>query len=160
MHSDTLRYRNLIGRFATGVAVILAEDAGKPCGLTVNSLTSVSLDPMLLLFCARNESQTADAILRAGRFSVNILKKGQADIANAFAGRGDIAAVALTREKEFLRLADAAAVFLCEVRDVFPGGDHRIILGHPVHMEGLDDQVEPLVFFAGKYAQLPEPCAC
>lgn len=156
---DPLKFRNLIGRFATGVAVILAEDEGQLCGMTVNSLTSVSLDPTLLLFCARNESRSAEAMLRAGRFSVNILKRDQTAISNAFAGRGDVGAVPMLRDRGFLRLADAAAVFLCELRDVFPGGDHRIILGQPVHMEAPQDQVDPLLFFGGKYARLPEPQA-
>lgn len=154
---DPIEFRNLIGRFATGVAVILAEDGGQPRGMTVNSLTSVSLDPTLLLFCARNESRSADAVLRAGRFSVNILTHGQTAISNAFAGRGDMTAVPMLRDRGFLRLADAAAVFLCELREVFPGGDHRIILGQPVFMEAPRDQAEPLLFFGGKYARLPEP---
>lgn len=153
---NPIEFRNLIGRFATGVAVILTEDEGKPCGMTVNSLTSVSLDPTLLLFCARNESRSAEAVLRARRFSVNILAHEQTAISNAFAGRGDVASVPMLRDRGFLRLADAAAVFLCELREVFPGGDHRIILGQPVYMEAPQDQADPLLFFGGNYARLPE----
>lgn len=153
---DPVEFRNLIGRFATGVAVILAENDGQPCGMTVNSLTSVSLDPTLLLFCARNESRRAEAVLRAGRFSVNILTRDQTAISKAFAGGDEVAAVPMVRDRGFLRLADAAAVFLCELRDVFPGGDHRIILGQPVHMEAPQDQADPLLFFGGQYTRLPE----
>ncbi|TDK45652.1 flavin reductase [Antarcticimicrobium luteum] len=154
---DPMLFRSLIGRFATGVAVILAKDDDRPCGMTVNSLTSVSLDPTLLLFCARNESRSADTVLRVGRFSVNILKRDQTEISNAFSGRGDVASVPLLRDRGFLRLADASAVFLCDLHEVFPGGDHRIILGRPVHMEAPEGQVDPLLFIGGQYAQLPKP---
>ena len=79
-------YRRLFGRFTTGVAVVLAEDADKVVGLTVNSLTSASLDPLLLLFCAHNKSQSAQTFLRSGRFSVNVLAAHQEDVARHFSG--------------------------------------------------------------------------
>jgi len=153
--SDPSTYRHLIGRFATGVAVVLAEENGAPRGMTVNSLTSVSLDPILLLFCAKAGSRSARAVLETGRFSVNILNLNQRDISNAFAGSGNAANVPVLRDRGYLRLADAAAVFLCDVHQVFPGGDHQIILGRPVHMEAPETDPAPLLYLGGQYAQLP-----
>ncbi|WP_345779393.1 flavin reductase family protein [Roseibium sediminicola] len=149
-----------MGRFATGVAVILTEEHGRPAGMTVNSLTSVSLDPILLLFCARNESRVAQSVLSTGRFSVNILARDQTDISNAFAGCGDPDLVPLIRERGFLRLAAPTAAFLCEVAQVYPGGDHQIILGRPLHMSAPSDGDRPLVFYQGKYTALPDTARC
>ncbi|TPK91505.1 flavin reductase family protein [Mesorhizobium sp. B2-4-17] len=154
MDKEKLSYRRLIGRFATGVAVIVGESDGDVIGMTVNSLTSVSLDPLLLLFCAKNESRTADRILSSTRFSVNILRRDQQNVSRRFAGKADVEMKACAREDGFAWVDGANAVFLCEVEHVYPGGDHKIIVGRVVSMNGPDDVDEPLVFFDGRYTAL------
>lgn len=148
-------YRRLFGRFATGVAVVLAEDGNNVVGLTVNSLTSVSLNPLLLLFCARNESESAATVLRVGRFSVNVLTAHQEAIARHFAGpRTTTTKFNCQRSEGFVSIPASAAVFRCTVEGVHLGGDHRIIIGRVIDMIGPDECNPPLLYHQGRYTQL------
>jgi flavin reductase (DIM6/NTAB) family NADH-FMN oxidoreductase RutF len=155
----SLSYRRLFGRFATGVAVILTEEDGQVIGLTVNSLTSASLDPLLVLFCVKNESRSGQAILRSGRFTVNILAACQKDIARHFAGSRDSQArLEFARENGFVWLTGSNAVFCCEVEAEYPGGDHQIVMGRVVEMNGPEGCDQMLVYHEGRYAMLePKP---
>ena len=155
MQDQARLYRRLFGRFATGVAVVLAEENGEMSGLTVNSLTSASLDPLLLLFCTRKESRSAAAILGAGRFSVNVLSARQRNIANYFAGqREEHVNLGLQRENGFVWFAGSNAVFFCEREAVHPGGDHQIILGRVVDLRGPEGCDQMLLYHEGQYAVL------
>lgn len=151
----SLFYRRLFSRFPTGVAVILTDDGGETVGLTVNSLTSASLDPLLLLFCVRNESRSGDVILRVGRFTVNVLAGHQESAAQYFAGRRDTRLeVECVREGGFVWLARSNAVFRCEIEASHPGGDHRIVLGRVTDMLGPEQYGHPLVYHEGRYTRL------
>ena len=158
MEEHALTYRRLFGRFATGVAVILTEE-GEVAGLTVNSLTSASLDPLLLLFCVRNDSQSGQAILRTGRFSANVLAAHQKNIARHFAGgRDSDVNLQYARGNGFVWLNRSNAVFCCDVDAVHPGGDHRIIIGRVVDVLGPEGCDQLLVYHEGHYAMLdPKP---
>lgn len=156
------QYRRLFGRFATGVAVVVAEDGDEIFGMTVNSLTSVSLDPPLLLFCARNESRSAERLLITGRFSVNILRHDQHLVSRHFAGRPEPVPPRCLRRDGFAWIEEANAAFLCAVEAVHPAGDHRIILGRVAAMSGPEAAHAPLLYFNGGYAALeaaPLPAA-
>jgi 3-hydroxy-9,10-secoandrosta-1,3,5(10)-triene-9,17-dione monooxygenase reductase component len=151
----SLRYRRLFGRWPTGVAVILGKSENQAVGLTVNSLTSVSLNPLLLLFCARNESRTAAAILRDRRFSVNLLTVHQQESARHFSGvRNGHVTLRYVRQDKFVWLDGSNAVFLCEVASDHPAGDHRIIVGRVVSMTGPEESGRPLAYHDGKYTRL------
>lgn len=156
MKEQSRIYRSLFGRFATGVAVVLAEDENKTVGITINSLTSTSLDPLLLLFCISNESRSGRSILRAGRFTVNILGAHQEDIARHFSNRtGLVPDFKLQRNEEYVWLAQSNAVFRCEVEASHPGGDHRIIIGRVVGLDGPDECERLLIYREGCYVHLP-----
>ncbi len=155
MQEQVLVYRRLFGRFVTGVAVVLAEFDGEIRGITVNSLTSASLDPLLLLFCVRNESRSGESILRSGRFTVNILAAGQENVAMHFAGRRDIKEeFEYLHESGFVWLNHCNAVFRCDLEVSYPGGDHRIILGRVKNMLGPDECGRLLVYHEGHYGNL------
>lgn len=155
MKEQVLFYRRLFGRFATGVAVVLTEDDGEIRGITVNSLTSASLDPLLLLFCVSNNSRTGEAILRSGRFTVNVLTADQENAARYFAGRKDMNdEFAYGHEEGFVWLAQSNAVFRCQLEVSHPSGDHRIILGRVKNMLGPDECKRLLVYHEGHYAKL------
>lgn len=155
MEDQTRIYRRLFGRFATGVAVVLTEENRDVKGLTVNSLTSASLHPLLLLFCVRNESASGDAILRVRRFTVSILGAHQENAARHFAGRKDPQPdLSFVRGDGFVWLEDSNAVFRCDVAGAYPGGDHRIILGRVVDMLGPEACAQLLVYHSGDYAYL------
>jgi flavin reductase (DIM6/NTAB) family NADH-FMN oxidoreductase RutF len=155
VEDPTRIYRRLFGRFVTGVAVVLTEEDGEVNGLTVNSLTSASLDPLLLLFCVRNESASGHSILRMRRFTVSILGAHQEDAARHFAGRRNRQHnLSFARDDGFVWLEDSNAVFRCAVAGAYPGGDHRIILGRVVDMLGPKACAQLLVYHSGNYACL------
>jgi len=159
VNEQTLSYRRLFGRFATGVAVVLTEERGQIIGLTVNSLTSASLDPLLILFCVRNDSRSGEAILRVGRFTVNVLTARQKDAARHFAGsRENEIQLDFVRGDGFAWLNRSNAVFCCEVEATHPGGDHRIVIGRVVGMRGPEGCDQLLVYHEGRYSMLdPKP---
>ena len=149
---DSKRFRSVMGAFPTGVAVIATEWGGELFGATINSLTSVSLEPCMLLFCTGEGSATATAIRRRGFFSVNILSQHQSDLSTRFTGkqknRFEDLAVAFSADGLPL-LQGAAAQMCCRVAEVHRAGDHHIILGEVLFAEEIAGS--PLVFHKGAY---------
>jgi len=152
-------FRRLMGRFATGVAVVLTAGEDGPVGLTVNSLTSLSLAPPLLLFCARNESRTGRAVIARGAFSVNILSDAQRHISAFFAGQTDgWNAEACRRHRRWFTIPDCNAAMFCDVANTYPGGDHTIIVGAVREIVGPATARRPLLYHEGRYgAMQPHP---
>ena len=154
--TDTLRYRQVIGHFATGVAIVTCSGRDGPTGLTTNAITSVSLDPLLLLVCFDNTSRTLPAVREAGRFAVNVLRAGQEDLARVFAskrvGRRKFEAVTHLDAHGVPLLDGALAWLACALIDLHPAGDHTIGIGEVTHMEA-DPAGEPLVWFRGSYGR-------
>ena len=148
------RFRDAIGSFPTGVAVVTANGASGPAGLTTNAITSLSLEPVLLLVCFDNASRTLPVVRRSRRFAVNLLRVGQDDVARTFASKrvaaDKFAAVTHTVAHGVPVLDGALAWFVCELRDLLPGGDHTIGIGEVTELWH-DEGGEPLVFFRGAY---------
>ena len=145
------RFRDAIGSFPTGVAVVTASG---PAGLTTNAVTSLSLDPVLLLVCFDNGSRTLPAVRASARFGVNVLRAGQEELARVFASKrvADEKFAAATHElvDGVPVLEGVVAWFVCEVRDLLPGGDHTIGVGEVTALD-FDPDGEPLVFHRGGY---------
>lgn len=160
---DPRDYRDVIGRFVTGVAVVTTATEGGPVGMTVNSLTSVSLEPTLVLVCLKQDSRTSAAIHEANRFVINILDYRQRSISNAFARPGDdhFAGIEYTSTDGLPILTGALGHLRCRVWDTYDGGDHRIVVGEVIACDRAAG--DPLVFYAGSYARqisdddYPEP---
>jgi flavin reductase (DIM6/NTAB) family NADH-FMN oxidoreductase RutF len=154
---DPLELRRTMGRFATGVAVITTSRDGVPHGMTVNSLTSVSLDPPLLLVCFARGARTAEYVEASGRFAVNILGARQERVSNAFARRGavrfDELDLPATREGVPL-IPGALAHVVCSVDRVLDGGDHVVVLGAVEEVSDRDGA--PLLFFGGTYGDFAD----
>ena len=156
------RLRSAMGRFATGVMVITTRDwAGTPFGTTANAVSSVSLDPPLVLACLRDESETLAALLERRRFAINVLHSSQSDLSDRFARRAgpdtwDL--VAHRSPLELPLLEGSIATLECDLHDVADGGDHAVVIGRVVELEhaGADD-AEPLLFYAGAYRSLGAP---
>lgn len=123
--------RDVLGRYATGVAVVTTWHQGRPAGVTVNSLTSVSLDPPLVLWCLNAASGSRRAFTEAAHFAVNVLAATQRDLAVRFTGPGDrFAALPVHTGPHGLPLLPGAiAVLLCRRAQVLPAGDHLVLLG-------------------------------
>jgi flavin reductase (DIM6/NTAB) family NADH-FMN oxidoreductase RutF len=146
------KYRNVMGHFPTGVTIVTSRTGdGAPVGLTVSALVSVSLEPILLLVCIHKEAASHGPILRRGSFSVNVLSSEQATLAWRFATEEpkerfeglDIDASPLGNPL----LPGSLAWLDCRVTDVFPGGDHSVILASVVGCEARDG--DPLLFHRG-----------
>lgn len=156
MTIDPREYRATIGLFATGVTVITASDGTQMRGMTANSLTSVSLDPLLLLVCIDRKARMAAVISAASHFAVNILRVDQEAIARHFAGRpqADLE-VTMTELAGVPVLHDSLATLVCARERLLDGGDHWIVLGRVIALRRAAEG-DPLLYFAGAYRQLAE----
>lgn len=150
--------RRVMARFVTGVAVITTESGGVPHGMTANSLTSVSLEPPLVLVCLGSVARTTTAVVEAGQFVVNILSARQEWIARRFArpGLDHFDGLTLTRVKAAAPpvVPEALARLHCTVDRAVEAGDHHVIFGAVQHLEERDG--EPLGFYGGRFCQMRE----
>ena len=155
---DQDEFRDACGRFATGVCVVTSLGPDGPSGMTANAVTSLSLEPPLMVVCFALTSRTRGAVEHSRRFGVHFLAHDQEDVAARFASK-------LPEHEKFdgLRWSERAGVpsidgclawLGCELRDLHPGGDHLIGVGEVIDLWRGDG--EPLVFFRGDYWSLTE----
>lgn len=154
MAFDPAEQRKIMGNFATGVTVV-TTGGNSPTGLTANSVTSLSLDPPLVLFAVDKNAGSLEAFHESRSFAVNILTAEQQDISNRFATPGP---------KDFsdldIKTAETGAPILtnclgwvdCRLAYVIPGGDHDIFVGEIV--AGELNGGDPLLYVAGKYRKV------
>ncbi len=150
------QFRAALGRYPTGVTVVTARSPdGAPVGMTVNSFASVSLDPPLVLWSVGDDASCAEVFAKAPRFAVNILAADQEHLARRFAlpdsdrfdgveTRAGLADIPL--------IGGALTVLECRLDAVYPGGDHRILLGR---VERFATRAgKPLLFHEGMFDRL------
>ena len=150
---DSGYLRCVLGHFLTGVAVVTACVEDRPVGMTVNSFTSLSLEPPLVLFCALASSVTGRQISRSGAFAVNILGMNQQGIAERFTTRVDDRFAGVRTRPGATGspiIVEALSFVDCRVTDGIRRGDHSIVVGEVVDAGVLQEQ-EPLAFFRGSY---------
>jgi flavin reductase (DIM6/NTAB) family NADH-FMN oxidoreductase RutF len=155
-----LELRRMFGCFATGVTVVTCRVGQRTHGITVNSFTSLSLDPPLVLICVDQKAIAWAMIPEAGCFAVNVLAEHQRPICDYFAKR-----LAPDPENEFADIphdngmtgapiiAGALAVFECRMAQSYPGGDHDIFIGEVVSARVLSNE-RPLLFHRGQFPTL------
>ncbi len=159
MSIDAATYRRIIGQFATGVTVVTTAVDGRLHGMTANALTSVSLDPLLLLVCVDKQAHAYKQLSEAGRFCVNILAAEQEELSKLFAVSAEPEQGALRGARYHwgprgMPVLDGCLSFLeCEVADRCEGGDHTIFIGAVVNGEVVRE-APPLVFYQGGYRSL------
>ncbi|MGN6393244.1 MAG: flavin reductase family protein [Gemmatimonadales bacterium] len=153
---DSARFRELLGRFATGVTVLTVRDPkGRPAGMTASSLASVSLEPPLVSVCVEHTADMHDLIVAAPDFVVNILESRQEELSRRFADPHDdrFAGVGYHFGPEGqVRLDGALAHIDCARFATYPGGDHTIIIGRVIG--GGANDGHPLLYYRGGYAAL------
>ena len=145
-------FRDIISAFATGITVVTARLEGIDYGLTASAVTSVSLEPPLLLICLNERTRTQAAILRGGVFAVNVLAEHQLDVAERFASPSPDRFAGIGMRLGALGqplLEDALAHVECRLVDDFVGGTHRILLGSVARASAASGA--PLVRFGGSY---------
>ena len=165
MTLDTREFRRTMGLFATGVTVITTRIGDTVHGMTANSLTSVSLDPLLILVCIDRRARMGDIINEAGRFAINILSEDQELISRHFAGRPDDTLPVIFTELDGVPiLSGTLASMVCTIDRVLDGGDHIIVIGQVDSFTRPVSSELPLLYFAGRYRGVrsenqPDPIA-
>ncbi len=156
---DTRLFRDVLGHFSTGVAVVTASSPISPVGMTVQSVVALSLDPPLVLFCPAKSSTSWPAIQSAGHFAVNILAEDQVDLASRFAKSGGDKYVDVDWESGVTTapiLGGTLAHVECTFEAVHEGGDHDIAIGRVVDLK-VRRSARPLVFYRGGFGSLAPP---
>ncbi|MFC6856443.1 flavin reductase family protein [Marivibrio halodurans] len=154
-------FKAACGRYATGVAVVTTLGAdGHKEGLTVNSFTSVSLDPPLVLFCLDRKAGSFHGFTEAGRFAVNVLGEDQAELSTHFAMAGvpdKFAGVRHRVDPDGLPLLDdVLARIVCEIEHRYDGGDHVILVGRVARIDLGRADGRPLTYFRGAYGRFAD----
>jgi flavin reductase (DIM6/NTAB) family NADH-FMN oxidoreductase RutF len=157
MAFDPLAQRRIMGHFATGVTVVTARHNDEISGMTANAVTSLSLNPPLVLVAVDKTASMHTALTASRHFALNILSEEQEHLSRRFAQRGpkevnDVTWITATTGAPIL--ADALAWVDCRLAETLPGGDHDIFIGEILagdSREGL-----PLLYFCGKYRRLAE----
>lgn len=151
------QFRSALGLFPTGVTVVTAlSPAGSRIGITVNSFTSVSLDPPLILFNLARDLWSLGDLLEAGSFVVNVLTAEQVETSSSFARAATdkwTSAACRVAPSGNPILIPHLAYFECVRHAVYEAGDHVIFLGRVATFE-INEQETPLVFFRGQYRSL------
>ncbi|HRC61887.1 MAG: flavin reductase family protein [Dehalococcoidia bacterium] len=154
---DQRLYRDVIGRFATGVTVITFRTDHVTRGMTANAVASLSLDPTLLIACIDKRTSAHAALAQADGFAVNILAEDQLEISRLFArpgleGMGDVEYRTAVTGAPILD--GVLAWFDCAVHERFDGGDHTIFVGRVLELSLERPEADPLLFYAGGYRTL------
>ena len=154
-----LEYRSTVSWFLTGVAVMTSLTAdGLPHGMTANAITSVSLDPLLVLVSVDREAGMADVVQQGRVFALSFLAADQQPLSDHFAtddrgfGLEEFGGVATHAGVTGAPLLDGASAWLdCEVHDVLPGGDHLLVLGRVVHTAVAPGAADALLYTPDGY---------
>jgi flavin reductase (DIM6/NTAB) family NADH-FMN oxidoreductase RutF len=150
---DPGHFRSVMGNFATGVTVVTATGPAGPVGMTANAVASLSLEPLLLLVAFDNTARTLQVVRDTGRFGVNVLAGGQADLARLFASKApeDAKFAGVPHQlHEGLPLIDGTIAWVgCRLERLVPGGDHTIGIGAVESAEA--GEGSPLMWFRGEY---------
>jgi flavin reductase (DIM6/NTAB) family NADH-FMN oxidoreductase RutF len=151
-------YRRVVGRFASGVAIVSTVLDGVDHAMTVNAFTSVSLDPLLVLFCPEKIARFHDVVLESGLWAVSILGEQGREASTSFATRGRSLEGQLAGWKVRRGEHTGAAIFSesigameCRTHAVHDGGDHSIVVGEVLDFGVPSDDGSPLVYYRGAY---------
>ncbi|AMV37781.1 flavin reductase family protein [Planctomyces sp. SH-PL62] len=159
MAIDALIQRKVMGRFATGVTVVTTGGSMGLHGLTANAVTSLSLDPPLILVAVDRRAHSLEFIKANRCFAVNILRVDQEEISRRFARPGpkDFLGLDLTTDATDAPIIAGGLAYLdCRLYDVLPGGDHEIFVGEVVGGSVQEEEGDPLLYFAGGYRRLAD----
>ncbi len=156
MALDSKEQRRILGKFATGVTVASTKVGDETWGMTANAVTSLSLDPPLVVLCIQKVGQSRDKFEAGGCFALNILSAGQQEVSDRFAFKGpkDFSGLETTTAETGAPILKGALGWVdCKLKEILPGGDHDIFIGEIV-AGGAASEGLPLLYFSGKYAKL------
>ena len=154
-------FRTVMGHFVTGVTVVTALDADQPQGITVNALSSVSLEPPLVMVALDRRRFITPTVRAAGRFAVNILSETQQALSDCFAGadvtpgRDEFCGASWHRGETGLPLVDGAIASLeCTVVETFSAGDHDLFIGQVDALTTEATDTDPLLYYRRRYLRI------
>ena len=149
---DSKFFRQTLGKYSTGITVVTSSDNdGNPLGMTVNSFTSVSLDPSLVLWCIDKKQPSYNSFMDAKGYAVNILSKDQNDLCFKFSSQLDDKfknVIWKRSENGFPILENCLAWFDCKKWNYYSGGDHQILVGEVTSFDSFE--LEPLTYWNGQ----------
>jgi flavin reductase (DIM6/NTAB) family NADH-FMN oxidoreductase RutF len=155
------QFRLAMGRFATGVTVLTTFTRSHDHAMTANAVTSVSMEPMLVLVCVEVEARFHEAIVESGTWGVSILSAAQRPTADWLSTRGRPLHGQLDRIPHHrgttgvALLEDALATIECQTTDIHPAGDHSIVVGEVVSLAVAEHPGEALTYFRSRYGVMP-----
>lgn len=162
MSFDSAAFRRVMGHFATGVTVVTSLDGERPVGITVNALSSISLEPPLVMVALDRRRRATPVLQAAGRYAVNVLGEDQQALSDCFAGapvvpdREAFCGAAWTpgAASGLPLLAGAIATLECEIVEEIPVGDHLLFIGRAIAIANEEAHPEPLVYYRRRYLRL------
>lgn len=149
-------FKEICSTYATGVTIITSKDNNKDYGFTANSFTSVSIDPLLVLFCLNKEAKSNIALKKNSFFNVSILSDDQKDICYQFANnklsqKERFNKVETTESKNNIKIiTNSCSLLECKIREVISAGDHYIYVGECLNGEINQSKLNPLIYHKGK----------
>lgn len=158
---DRTQFREVMGRFATGVTVVTLAHEGTLRGMIANAFSSVSLAPAMLLVCIDEHASMYSHFQSASAFAVNILADDQLELSQAFAARGEkdevMGGFAFRQGPLGSPILDGVLAWAeCRIEHRYSGGDHLIVVGRVADLALEQPDAHPLVFFGGEYRSLAE----
>jgi flavin reductase (DIM6/NTAB) family NADH-FMN oxidoreductase RutF len=146
-------FRRVLGHMPTAVTLVTGHGDDGPVGMAMNSVTSVSLDPPLILLCPAKTSGTWRQLRDSGAFCINVMARHHQGVTSAFARKGidRFAGVPYTQRSCGPALDDAIAWIECRIKDEHDAGDHTIVVADVIAVEAVADGPLPLIFFRGEY---------
>jgi flavin reductase (DIM6/NTAB) family NADH-FMN oxidoreductase RutF len=150
-------FRDALGLFATGVAIVVAECGGEIRAMTANAVSSLSLDPMLMLFCPSKKARLAQQLREVKRFSINFLRSEQQSLSTYFAGGWKEKMPPPFRFVPWAgssRLEGSLAALACETQQTIDAGDHWLVIGRVLALHRGIEPLQPLIFFRGNYRHI------
>ena len=154
---DPRDFRQVMGLFATGVTVVATQIEGEPRAITANAITSVSLDPLLVLVCVNNQLPFVEYIRQTQCFSISILREDQEPLSNYFAQlwkEPTPPPYQFAQWEGGLRLEGCIASLGCVLYGAHDGGDHRIVVARVMALYKGEQPYRPLLFYGGRYERL------
>ncbi len=161
MQFDADAFRKVMGHFATGVTIVTTYDGVRPWGITVNALSSVSLEPPLVMIALDHRRQITPVVRAAGRYAVNMLGEDQQALSDCFAGapvlpdRDAFCGAPWRPGETGMPLIDGVIATLeCEVVDIVPVGDHQLFIGRVVAIANDEVHPMPLLYYRRRYLRI------
>lgn len=162
MTEEINEFRRVMGHFATGVTIVTTKNNGTYHGLTVNSFTSVSLDPLLVLVNISKNADSHDLIKESGVYAINFLTQDQEHLSRTFANpkiENRFEGVTTYKAQTGAPILEGAMSFLdVKVMQVVDAGDHSIFIGEVVDQKVVLPDAPPLLYYRGSYAHII-PCS-